>query len=215
MDFTKLSSINLIGGSGGGDPKAGLCIMEMVSWFDGADMVTDRPECACPLLTTVAICINDKAPSQELRNTLKPLLPMLSGSKDEESRKARAWFVMRESAVRILAVRLDRIAAKVPPELAANIRAAGDPATMHGAVSKAGEWLKANAYAYAYAYADAYAYAYAYANAKIRTADRVWVFETMRGILTEALAMGKHGCLDMDAPETEARADRLLEIVAA
>ena len=35
-----------------------------------------------------------------------------------------------------------------------------------------------------------------------------------RDILTEAIMLGAHGGLDMQAPETEARAERLLAVLA-
>mgnify|MGYP001584504925 CR=1 FL=1 len=233
MDFQKLANINLIKGAGGGDPRKGLCIMEMVSYFDGAELVTDRPECACPMLTDIAIEINDRAPSLAARNTLKPLLPLLSGSRDEGARKARAWFIMREIAVRILAERLDKIGGKAA-RLAIDIRTARSPQMMNAAVKRAGEELaianananaianaiaiaiayaiaSASAYAYAYANANANAYANAYAIAYAIAADNLWLFDTMREILTEAIMLGAHGALDLDAPETDALADRLLD----
>ena len=252
MDFQKLANINLIKGAGGGDPRKGLCIMEMVSYFDGAELVTDRPECACPMLTDIAIEINDRAPSLAARNTLKPLLPLLSGSRDEGARKARAWFIMREIAVRILAERLDKIGGKAA-RLAIDIRTARSPQMMNAAVKRAGEELAianananaianaiaiaiayaaANAFAfanatataatattaatttaaaYAYANANANAYANAYAIAYAIAADNLWLFDTMREILTEAIMLGAHGALDLDAPETDALADRLLD----
>lgn len=255
MDFAKLASINLIAGKGGGDPKNGLCLMEMVSYFAGADRVTDTPPCACPMLTKIAIILNDRAPSQQARDTLKPLLPLLSGSRDERALKARAWFVMRECAVRILAARLDLIADKaprprIPPSLAAALRAAADPAAMRKAVNAADRWLcayaSADAYAAAYGNVSAYAYgiAVAYTHAKTNTnandnandADaaayanaaaygivatnveayaqrRLQAFEATREILTDALKLGAHGGLDLTAPATDARADRLLELV--
>lgn len=151
MDFTKIAEINLIGGAGGGDPRNGLCIMEMVSWFDGAQKVTDRPECACPFLTDVALRLNDRAPTQEDRNTLKPLLPLLAGTRDEPSRRARAWFVMRESVLRILCVPLEKIG---KTDLAESLRAADSPKALNDAVHAARSAMKANA---AYANADAYA----------------------------------------------------------
>jgi hypothetical protein len=54
--------------------------------------------------------------------------------------------------------------------------------------------------------AAAYAAAAAYADAA------AWVIA--RDILTEAIQLGAHGALDMAAPETEARADELLRVLA-
>jgi hypothetical protein len=258
MDFEKLASIHLIQGAGGGDPKAGLCIMEMVSYFDGAERVTDHPECACPALTKYAIRLNDTAPSQEDRDSLKPLLPLLAGTRDAASIDARVRYLVFETARRIVAPLFDKhwpnrakairealtyeemktaayagaAAADAYAYAAAYVDAyAADAAAAYAAAAYAGA-AAAYAYAYAAAYVDAYAadaaaayaaaadaaYAAAYAAyaAAADAADakrQVWF--TAKDILTEAIKLGPHGGLDMDAPETEARAEQLLELIGS
>lgn len=190
MDFNKLAHINLIKGAGGGDPSNGLCIMELVSYFDDADHVTDRPQCACPVLTEWAVRLNDSAPTQAARDGLKPLLPLLSGSRDDSARQKRAEHIVREVTHRLVAP----IFAKHWPQHAKALLAAQTMAEIKHAAANVAAAAAAAAVAYAAA-----ANAVAYAAWKIR-----------REILVEAIHLGAHGGLDLDAPATDARAEQLL-----
>lgn len=59
----------------------GACLMEAVSWVTGEDF-TDHPECACPVLTELAININDNTTDKK-RQALIPAIPVLVGSKTD------------------------------------------------------------------------------------------------------------------------------------
>jgi hypothetical protein len=200
IDFTEIARINLISGAGGGDPKAGLCIMEMVSYFDGADRVTDRPECACPTLTEFAIRLNDGALSQDDRDTLKPLLPLLAGTRSDEHRRARVEHIVRAVTHRIVAPVFDL---SDPPQHAAALRAAHAMVEIKEAAQKARADAAAADAAYA-AYAAsaaadaAYAAYAASASAADADAARRWVWFVRREILIEAIKLGLHGGLDVE-----------------
>ena len=178
IDFSQIARINLIKGAGGGDPRAGLCIMEMVSYFDGADRVTDHPECACPVLTAFAIRLNDQAPSQDDRDTLKPLLPLLAGTRSPERQQARVEHLARAVVHRIVAPVFDL---RGWSEHAAALRAAHTMADIKEAAAAA---------AAAYAAADA-------AADDDREAQR-WFWFAQREILIEAINLGPHGGLDVE-----------------
>ena len=228
MDWLSLANIKLRAGKGGGDPRNGLCIMEMVDYFNGADRVTDHPQCACLALTHYAISLNDRAPSQEDRDSLKPLLPLLSGSRDSAAEKKRAEYLVRETCARIVAP----VLAGRWPEHAATIEdAARDGSLTELRMACLDAANDAAAYAAAYAAANAAAtaandaaYAAAYAAAAIaaaiaanaaataaNAAARRAIWFTQKAILDGAIKLGAHGRLDIaSVPAREAQLMALL-----
>ena len=103
MDFESLARISLRKGAGGGDPRNGLCVMELVSWISGDDRATDEPACASPHLTAFAIALNDSAISAEVRDSMKPIACLLVNTRDARRERERGDYLLRESAQRILA----------------------------------------------------------------------------------------------------------------
>lgn len=76
------------------DLKKGLCLMQMVDWFSGHNKcLTDKPSCASPVLTTLAIYLNDRAIEQEKRDSLWPFVWKLIGSKDDEVEDLRKRYL--------------------------------------------------------------------------------------------------------------------------
>ena len=216
IDFNAIAQIHLIKGAGGGNPRNGLCIMEMVSYFDGASRVTDHPECACLALTAFAIRLNDDAPSQADRDTLKPLAPLLAGTRSTEHTQARVEHLVRAVVNRIIAPVFD---ARWPQHAAALRKAQtmtkiADAA--NDAYAAANDADAANAAAYAAyaanaanaANADAAAYAAYAANA----AAKRDVWQTQREILIEAIKLGPHGGLDVETYNQ--RAAELAKVLA-
>lgn len=55
--------------------EQGACVMEMVSYIANEPW-SDRPNCACPILTDFAIRYNDRVPDKQ-RQKLKSLIPKL------------------------------------------------------------------------------------------------------------------------------------------
>jgi hypothetical protein len=90
-------------GSGNGDPKDGLCLMQMVDWFSGSTKVKDNPKCASPVLCQVGIKLNDTAKDDETRNRLWPLVWKLLDSNDPEAEFLRIEFMVHEITHRIVA----------------------------------------------------------------------------------------------------------------
>lgn len=103
MSFEAHVDLHLRLGGGGGDPKDGLCLMEFVDLLSGAERVTDRPRTACPVLTELAINLNDFAPSDQERDGLKPFAPRLIGTNDPEMAWPRADYIVRQAAARVVA----------------------------------------------------------------------------------------------------------------
>jgi hypothetical protein len=143
------------------------CVMQMVAYVAG-EKWTDRPECACPILTRYAITLNDRL-NAEHRQKLKPIIPLLIETRSDDAlRIKRKQFFMFRNVTVTYPLLLDLIKM---PELAEKLRAFGNNKTdMRAAanfLSENKEAITKNDYANAYAYANANAYDYAnaYANA--------------------------------------------------
>src|SRR5262249_44927713 len=78
------------------------CVMELVS-FIGGERVTDQPDCASPFLTAYAIALNDGAPTQAVRDEMKRLAFSLVGTRDPGREWSRWDYLLRASAVFLLA----------------------------------------------------------------------------------------------------------------
>jgi hypothetical protein len=102
MNTEILDRIQLRQGGGAGDPRTGLCVMELVSWLAGADETSDHPLSSSPALTRFAIALNDTAPSGRTRNSLKALAPVLAGTYCPHLEDERANYVLRETAHQIV-----------------------------------------------------------------------------------------------------------------
>jgi hypothetical protein len=90
----KLSEINLK--KGPHNPGTDLCIMEAVAYFRG-EPHSDHPVCACPVITKFAMRINDSC-TEEQRQRLKPLIPLIAGTRDGNERiraEIFAWAAIR------------------------------------------------------------------------------------------------------------------------
>ena len=61
----------------GSDWSKGLCFMEAVAWMDGNLEPTDKPACACPVLSNFAISINDYISDDRRNDLLRMVLPMI------------------------------------------------------------------------------------------------------------------------------------------
>lgn len=103
IDFNSIAKINIARGNRSmNDNKNSLCIMEMVSYFNGDSHITDRPACTCPILTEYAIYLNDIATNQTDRNSLKALLPLLTGTVSDDHEIVRAIHLIEQSYARII-----------------------------------------------------------------------------------------------------------------
>lgn len=76
--------------------------MEMVAWLAG-EPHTDEPRCACPVLGAVVRAANDAADDAARTPLLRPLVPLLVGSRTDPARCRRRAFELVDLAVRVLA----------------------------------------------------------------------------------------------------------------
>jgi len=69
----------------------GACAMEVVAWIAG-EPHSDQPKCVSPVLTGFCISLNDRW-DDEQRQTLKPYLPRLVGTRDGQD-EARSYLAL-------------------------------------------------------------------------------------------------------------------------
>lgn len=76
-----------------------LCVMEAVAWIAG-EPHSDRPQCACPIITRFLTNWNDGLPTDEDRDRLlKPLIPLVINTRStQEAESTRSqmvhdWFI--------------------------------------------------------------------------------------------------------------------------
>jgi hypothetical protein len=82
------------------------CVMQAVDYVTSGGL-SDHPGCVCPALTIYAIRLNDRA-DDETRQRLKPLIPKLVDTKDENA-KGRAEFLAHHSIAVILPILCDAL----------------------------------------------------------------------------------------------------------
>lgn len=83
-----------------------LCVMSLVALMAG-ERHSDRPECACPVITAYAIKLND-ALDREARQHLKPFAPRIIGTRDgygEERARFIVTRILRDVVPRLLDTR--------------------------------------------------------------------------------------------------------------
>lgn len=78
--------------------EQGMGLMEAVAYFAGEEHA-DHPQCACPVLTSYGIALNNKLPD-EPRQKLKPLIPKLVGTHNPDLEQKRMFFLL-DKAVRV------------------------------------------------------------------------------------------------------------------
>lgn len=189
MSMEIFQPIKLRYGAGSGDPRDGLCLMQMVDWFSGSTNVSDQPACASPVLARIGIWLNDRAPSQEARDGLWPLVWHLLGSRDPDAERARCEHIVREIVHRSVAPLFREIGLRSVSENLARAQSMSD-------IRAAADAARAAAHAFDAVCAAAYAAAW----------------RQMRAIFVEAIALGKHGEAD---PAYLPRACELRDLLAA
>lgn len=152
MDFETLARVRLRKGAGGGDPRDGFCVMELVSWISGDDRATDEPDCASPQLTAFAIALNDSAMTAQVRDSIKPLAFLLVNTRDPGRERQRGDHLLRESAHRLLAPLLRETGLNLEADRLASaskrhdiLQAVGAAAQALSNVSRSSSWANARA----------------------------------------------------------------------
>ena len=166
------------------------CIMNMVAYVAGEPW-SDHPECACPVLTKMAISLNDRL-DDEQRQKLAPLIPLLAGTKGtRDDQKARSNFIVWRNITVTFPILLDLIKMteyadelRLTPQTTTGFRAAEK--TLR---EKCGEIrVAARSTAYAAADADAAAAAAAYAAYAAYAADAAAAYDAADAAVAAAVA---------------------------
>ena len=95
-----------------------LCVMSLVALIAG-ERHSDRPDCACPVITAYAIKLND-ALDDEIRQRLKPFAPRIVGTRDGYAAERSRFMVA--SILCDVAPRLIGAHCAEPAALAARLR---------------------------------------------------------------------------------------------
>lgn len=124
-----------------------LCVMSLVALMAG-ERHSDRPDCACPVITAYAIKLND-ALDDATRQQLKPFAPRIIGTRDgyaEERARYIVAKILRDVVPRLLDSRrgdtratvaaLRLVAEETPLEARARISAALGLAVRNGVLSR-------------------------------------------------------------------------------
>jgi hypothetical protein len=199
-----IPKFHLRSGSGNGNPEDGLCLMQMVDWFDGRERkITDKPPCACPILTAYGIRLNDDAPSQDARDELWPLVFQLVGSRDKAAEKARIEFLIVETTRVCVADAFEAIGLHGHAKVLRSVQTVADArrATAYAAAAAAAAAATAAA-------ADA-----ACPNCPAATiaATRLSMWRKARDIFARAILMGRHG--ELDPVSVAPRAEKLAKVL--
>lgn len=107
MAALDLESLELSHG-GHASRNDGVCLMEAVAYFAGEEH-SDRPACACPVLTRYGIGLNDCMPAAQ-RQKLKALIPSLVGTRNEALEKRRGYFLAERAMHLFLPIALRQAA---------------------------------------------------------------------------------------------------------
>jgi len=87
---------------GSHDPDSGKhCVMELVARFAGEPW-TDRPACACPVLTRYTIPLHDWMPDDQ-RQRLLAYVPLLAGSRSTPDVERKRGYLAATWAVKVFA----------------------------------------------------------------------------------------------------------------
>src|SRR3546814_10282733 len=87
--------------SGGHDDiNGGMCVMEAVAYVAGEPW-SDNPECACPVISSFLRSWNDGLPDDERNELLRPLIPLLVGTRGDKGLEERRALMAADWLVRI------------------------------------------------------------------------------------------------------------------
>jgi hypothetical protein len=201
--------ISLRKGAGNGDPRDGLCLMQAVHWFSGADAPMDHPPCASRVLSRLGIVVNDYAPTQVDRDGLWPLVWQLLDSRDDLAETLRAKHIIREIAHRRILAKLCALFHPQTFEFAAAIRGVFSMKEVEAVAWAAEAAPQASAVvwvAWTAAWAAKARAAREAMGAAREAMEAMEAWAELRAIFVEAIALGRHGHED---PVYESRAAEL------
>ena len=98
IDPKRLARIKTLKSGGHRGITDGACVMEAVAYVAG-EIWSDHPACACPVITEFLVSWNDALPDDERTELLKPLIPLVVGTRGSKALEARRanmaadWFI--------------------------------------------------------------------------------------------------------------------------
>ena len=187
FDFSTITELRLARGNHK-SPDEGLCFLELAAYFAGEEH-SDKPDCVCPVLGAYGVRLNDSMPDGVRDRLLKPLVPLIVGTRDKASELKRAEFLAMWAVNRVLPIIL-------------RARGFGERAEACERAKTLGE-AKDAAYA-AYAAANAAADAAA-------DAEQIWTV-AVEG-LRQAIMLGRHDGFADPLPVIVERRQKLSELV--
>ena len=95
----------------------GVCAMEIAAYVAGEDH-SDQPSCVSKVITSFMVAWNDALPTDEERNRLlKPLIPIILGTRTSEADEMRRSWMALDWFVRTFTPAWLRLAGQTYPEL--------------------------------------------------------------------------------------------------
>ncbi|MDO9313369.1 MAG: hypothetical protein Q7T97_02350 [Burkholderiaceae bacterium] len=93
------------------DMAHGMCVMEATSFVAGEPW-SDAPQCACPVITAFLVSWNDSLPDAYRTRLLKPLVPLIVGTRSTKEVEARRSYMALDWLIRVFTPRwLDMVPA--------------------------------------------------------------------------------------------------------
>src|SRR5438552_7711177 len=91
------------------DIETGACAMEFVSYI-ASEPWSDRPLCVCPILGAFMRAWNDGLPDDERDGVLKPIIPLLIGTRSSDTLSERRALMAADWLVHVHAPTWQRVA---------------------------------------------------------------------------------------------------------
>ena len=192
--WTKLQGLSLK--SGAHSPNSTFCVMEAVAYVAGEPW-SDKPECACPIISSFLRSWNDALPTDADRDRLlKPLIPKLVNTRGDKALEEKRALMAADWLVRVntpawlrlagLTTHADALSAL--PEITSfkqvpSIRGPIETARKDAAAARAAAWDAARDAAWAAARAAAWDAAWAAARDAARAKLSVTVSELQNSAL--------------------------------
>lgn len=80
--------------------ESGACVMELVSYVTGEPW-SDAPQCACPVITAFCVSWNDSLPDADRTRLLKPLIPLIVGTRSTKGVEERRSYMALDWLIRV------------------------------------------------------------------------------------------------------------------
>jgi len=95
----ELETIHLLKGAHE-ERESGMCAMEAVAWLAG-EPHSDRPQCACPVISAFMTSWNDALPDAERDRLLKPLLAKIVDTRASRATEERRSYLALDWLIRV------------------------------------------------------------------------------------------------------------------